>query len=667
MKEIKTQQDYLKLIEELQEHDRHYYAEFKPVISDYDYDQLTKALEAFEKEHPDLISPESPSQRVGEALTEGFQKWEHAMPMLSLANTYSEEEVNDFVDRMYRLTERQDLLFCTELKMDGTAVSLRYEKGEFARALTRGNGRVGDDVTSNIRTIRNIPMKLHGKDYPEVLEVRGEVFMHKQTFQSLNEKRQEEGHELWANPRNAAAGSLKLLDPKEVARRKLDIVFYAVAEGTEPVPSQFETHLYLKKLGLPVSKESHFARCKNLNEIKAFDDKIEKEREKLSFEIDGIVIKVDDLKFHPKLGVTGKSPRYAVAYKFAPEQAVTIINDITVQVGRTGVLTPVAELEPVHLAGSTIARATLHNQDEIKRKDIRIGDTVVIEKGGDVIPKVVKVDFDKRPKNARQWNMPDSCPVCSTEVIHREGEVAVRCPNPKCGGQKIRRIIFFCSRAAMDIEHLGEKIVKLLVDRGFISRPSDIYLLSEEMLSELEGFKEKAIYNLLTSVEESKKRPLSRFIMGLGIPYVGAETADLLANYAQNINTFMTLKKEELIEIEGIGEKVAESIVEFVNDPNHQEEINLLLSHGVTPQKPSKKRITGHIFTGKIFVLTGTLENFTRQEATHLIKERGGKVTGSVSKKTDFVLAGEDPGSKYDKAKKLDISILSEKEFEKLL
>ena len=667
MRKVKRWQDYLQLIEDLQKHDWHYYVECKPVISDYEYDRLTEALEKFEKEHPDLISFESPSQRVGEALTEGFQKQKHAIPVLSLANTYSEKEVGDFVDRMHRLAERKDLLFCTELKMDGTAVSLRYEKGHFVRALTRGNGRIGDDVTSNIRTIRTLPMKLQGKNYPDVFEVRGEVFMHKKTFQSLNKKREEEGDELWANPRNAAAGSLKLLDPKQVAHRKLDIVFYSVAETTELLSSQFETHLYLRKLGLPVAKESHFARCKQLDEIKAFADRIEKERDKLSFEIDGIVIKVDDLKYHSKLGVTGKSPRYAVAYKFAPEQAMTKINGITVQVGRTGVLTPVAELEPVHLAGSIIARATLHNQDEIRRKDIRIGDMVVIEKGGDVIPKVVRVDFDKRAKNTLEWKMPDTCPICSTEVIRRKGEVAIRCSNPKCGAQKICRIIFFCSRAAMDIAHLGEKVVRLLVDKGLISRPSDIYLLSKEMLSELEGFKEKSICNLLSGIEESKTRPLFRLIMGLGIPYVGAETAEILANYAQNMNTLMTLKKEELIEMQGIGEKVAESIIAFINNPNHQEEVHLLLSHGVHPPRPSKKRITGHLFTGKIFVLSGTLENFTRCEAARLIKERGGKVTGSVSKKTDYVLAGKDPGSKYDKAQKRDIPILSEKEFKKLL
>lgn len=666
-KKIQSQQDYIQLVEELLEHDRHYYEECKPVISDYEYDLLLKELESYEKEHPDLALDYSPTKRVGESLTKGFQQKEHVKPMLSLANTYSEEEIEDFIKRVYKLTERDDIKFCCELKIDGTALSLRYENGNFVRAVTRGNGKIGDDVTANVKTIKTLPLRLKGDNIPPLLEVRGEVFMHKKVFMDLNIQREEKGLEPWANPRNAAAGSLKLLDPKEVSLRKLDLLCYGVAEGEIDISSQYETHKYLKKLGLPVSKESHFHRCSSIGEILKFSNKIQKAREDISFEIDGIVLKVDDLKYHPKLGFTGKSPRYAVAYKFAPEQAFTKINDITVQVGRTGVLTPVAELEPIQLAGSTISRATLHNEDEVKRKDIRISDWVVIEKGGDVIPKVVKVDFSKRKKNSLAWHMPKKCPVCGSEVIQKENEVAHRCINVNCVGRQLRHIIFFASKAAMDIEHMGEKVVSQLFEKKLILRPSDIYLLDEESLSQLEGFKEKSIKNLLDSIEKSKSCFLDRFIMGLEIPYVGKETAELLADYAEDLEHLMKLKKDELITIEGIGEKVASAIEDFFNDPKNIEEIEHLLKNGVIPKKIKSKKIKNHIFENKTFVLTGSLEKFTRSEASSLIKERNGKVLGSVSKKTDYILAGDNPGSKLDKAEELNIKVLSEEEFEKLL
>ncbi|MBI5346807.1 MAG: NAD-dependent DNA ligase LigA, partial [Chlamydiae bacterium] len=405
---------------------------------------------------------------------------------------------------------------------------------------------------------------------------------------------------------------------------------------------------------------------KNLEEILAFADKISKEREKLPFEIDGIVIKVDDISLHKKLGTTGKTPRFAVAYKFAPEQAETKIKDITVQVGRTGVLTPVAELEPVFLAGSTISRATLHNQDEINRKDIRIGDTVIIEKGGDVIPKVVEVDFRKRAPNVLAWHMPKKCPVCGFEAIHVPEEVAFRCINTKCPGRNLRKLIFFASKAALDIENMGAKVVEKLVEKGFVSKFSDIFTLNEEKLSQLEGFKEKSIKNLLQSIEKAKGCSLSRFIMGIGIKYVGEETADLLADYAKNLDHLMMISKEELLKLEGIGEKVADAILEYFKDPQNIEEIKLLLQHGVKPQEV-KAKLTDHYFSGKVFVLTGSLKNYSRQEAANLIKDRGGKTSASVSSSTDYVLVGEDPGSKYDKAKELNIKILSEEEFAKML
>jgi DNA ligase (NAD+) len=661
-----SHKEYLKLVQEMIEHDKHYYDENKPLISDYEYDQKMKALRDFEKEHPDEIDSDSPAQRVAEGPTKGFKQTAHMVQMMSLANTYSEEEVEDFVKRVHKLLEKPQVEFCCELKMDGTAVSLRYQKGKLLHALTRGNGRTGDDVTANIKTIKSVPLKLSGSHFPDDFEVRGEVFLSLASFRAINAQRDEEGLETFANPRNAAAGSLKLLDPREVAKRKLNLVCYGVAEGQSPVKTQEELHRQLKKWGLPTANADHIHTAGDLKGIMKFAEKIHKERPHLPFEIDGIVVKVNDLPSHEILGATGKTPRYAVAYKFAPEQAHTRILDIVVQVGRSGVLTPVAELEPVFLAGSTISRATLHNQDEVARKDIRVGDSVVIEKGGDVIPKVVSVDLKKRPRESKTWHMPKHCPICKTTVVHRQGEVAVRCPNPRCGGQRVRRIIYFASKHAMDIEHMGEKVVEQLVEKGLVSRISDIYLLSEKDLSKLDGFKEKSIQNLLGSIEASRNCPLSRFLMGLGIKYVGAETAELLAEEAGDLETLMHMTEEEFNDIEGIGDKSAKAIYEFFQDKDNREEIKLLLSHGVKPHK-AKAKLSGHAFSNKTFVLTGALQHYTRDEAAALIKARGGKTSGSVSKNTDYVLVGDDPGSKYDKAKELGIKILSEEQFKKML
>ncbi len=660
-------QDYDKLCEEIWEHNRRYYVLNKPTISDEKFDRLLNKLEKIEKEHPEWISSSSPTQRVGEEPTKGFKTVRHTVAMLSLANTYSQEEIEDFIKRIERLEGRKNQEFCCELKMDGTAVTCVYENGQFVRGVTRGDGKKGDDITSNLRTVKSLPLQLYGKDVPKKLEVRGEVYMSHDVFQKLNEEKEERGEEPWANPRNAAAGSLKLLDPKEVSERLLSVVFYAIADVDGlPVKTQTEAHKFLAKHGLPTLAE--VKECRNIDEIWKFADKVLKLRPSLPYDIDGIVIKVNSLSAQRRMGKTGKNPRWAVAYKFAAEQAETIINDITVQVGRTGVLTPVAELEPVFLAGSTISRATLHNQDEIKRKDIRIGDTVIIEKGGDVIPKVSSVVKDKRPKNSKPWHMPKKCPVCETEVKTVPGEVAVRCPNKKtCPAQGLRRLIYFAGKQAMDIEHLGEKVVEMLVKKGFVKRPSDFYRLTDEDLYQLEGFKEKSVENLLGSLEESKKVSLPRFIMALGIKYVGSETAELLAAKAGTIDKVMELSYDDLISIEGIGDKVASSIEEYFEHPSNIEELERLLELGVKPQKVKVKTFKDHPFSGKSFVLTGALENYTRQSASALIKERGGKVSSAVSSKTDYVLVGEDPGSKYDKAKKLGVAILDESQFEKLL
>lgn len=663
-----SKEEYLKLIEEIEKHDRLYFVEARPSISDYDYDQLVKKLEAIEKAHPEWTLSHSPTQRVGKALQEGFKQKTHRIPMLSLANTYSREEVEDFVKRVHKLAGSQKVAFCSELKMDGVAVTVLYEDGLYVQALTRGDGQKGDDITANAKTIAALPLKLNHPHPPKRLEVRGEVFLSHAAFQAANLKKEEAGEELWANPRNAAAGSLKLLDPKEVSQRGLSIVFYGIAEqSSAPIRSQFEVHEFIHQIGLPGFSKRHRAHVHSPEEIMEFAERIHKERTSLAFDIDGIVIKVDDLALQEELGATGKSPRWAVAYKFAPEQAVTRITDITVQVGRTGVLTPVAELEPVFLAGSTISRATLHNQEEVERKDIRIGDTVVIEKGGDVIPKVVEVNHSKRPEASKPWKMPKNCPVCGTEVIHVPGEVAVRCPSKECQAQVLRRMIFFASKDAMDIGHMGPKVIEQLYEAGLVRSIADIYTLKAEDLLQLEGFKEKSVQNLLKSIDQSRDTTLARFILSLGIKHVGEGIAELIAAHAGNMENFLMVTEQQLLAIEGIGEKVAASVREFLSQSAHLKEIRRLLELGVSPKQPRSHAKPGHPFFGKTFVLTGTLKNLSRSDAEALIKDRGGVVSSSVSKKTDFLLLGEEPGSKYDKAKELGVRILEEEEFQKLL
>lgn len=662
-----TKKDYEELCYQIWHHNRLYYIEHKPEISDEEYDLLFKKLEQIEHEHPDWISPSSPTQRVGESPTSGFKTVTHAIPMLSLANSYSKEEIEDFIKRIQKLGGKSHNAFAAELKMDGIAISATFEKGVFVRGVTRGDGWAGDDITSNMRTIEKLPLQLYGEDIPDLMEVRGEVFMTHAVFKSLNEEKNRQGEDVWANPRNAAAGSLKLLNPKETAKRNLSIVFYGIAEESSGnITSQTQATKFLKSLGLPVLASTKL--CHSLEEIWDFTEHVRSLRSTLPYDIDGVVIKLDDLKEQKRLGSTGKNPRWAIAYKFAATQATTRIIDITVQVGRTGVLTPVAELEPVFLAGSTISRATLHNEEEVQRKDIRIGDIVVIEKGGDVIPKVVSIDLDKRPSDSLPWLMPKHCPSCAAPAIKVEDEVAVRCPNEKsCPEQQIKRLVYFVSKHAMDINHMGEKVVIQLFEKGFVKTYSDIYTLSEKEVFQLEGFKEKSIQNLLKSIEQSKDVSLSHFLMGLGIKYVGTGTSELLASKAGNLETLMHMTEEELKLIEGVGDKVAAAVVSHFADSAHRLEIERLLSLGVKPKMIEVLTFDQHIFQGKNFVLTGSLEQYTRTHAASLIKERGGKVTDSVSKKTDFLIAGKDPGSKMEKAQNLGVRVLSEEEFTSLL
>ncbi len=660
-----SKKEYLELIQEIKRHDELYYSACTPEISDYEYDLLTKRVEAIEKEHPEWVSSSSPTQSVSDSLSSGFHTVKHKYPMLSLSNTYNEEEVEDFIKRLQKLLERNEIDFFAELKMDGVAISVRYEKGLYVQAVTRGNGKEGDDVTENVRQIANLPSRLQ----EEVsLELRGEVYLPVEIFRELNREKEEAGQEVWANPRNAAAGSLKLLDSREVKRRKLHIVFYDVVEmDRAPLERQSEISPFLLKLGLPVFDRENMAKCASTEEIFQFAHSIEKKREGYPFEIDGIVIKLDTIQERKFLGSTGKCPRWAVAYKFAPEKALTEILEITVQVGRTGVLTPVAELLPTPLAGSTISRATLHNQDEVERKDIRVHDRVWIEKGGDVIPKVVSVDLSKRSSNAVPWKMPLHCPSCGEAVFRLEGEVAYRCNNHfSCPAQSLRRISFFVAKGAMDIDHLGEKIVEKLIDAGLIRKLSDIYRLKEEDLSEIEGFKEKSIQNLLKSIQKSKRVSLARFIFALGIKFVGTGGSEILANHFRYLHNLQQASIEELLSLDGVGPKMADSVHEFFRRDENLKEIDELLSLGIELIAPEEKK-QGHHFFNKTFVLTGTLEKYGRAEATALIKERGGKVSSSVSSQTDYVLAGSEAGSKLKKAESLGVKILAEEEFNAML
>jgi len=666
MKPPITFQDYERLCAEIWEHNRRYYLKSQPTISDEAFDHLLHSLELIEKAHPEWITPSSPTQRVNESISPGFNTVQHEVPMLSLANTYSKEEMAEFIKKLSKLTGMHSPALSCELKMDGIAISAVYKQGMFVQGSTRGDGFFGDDVTANMRTIQSLPLQLYGDNIPDMLEIRGEVFMTHPVFDRLNEERKGADEPLWANPRNAAAGSLKLLDPKETAKRSLSIVFYGVADSSMlGINSQYQLHATLQSLGLPVLQ---YCQLKDsLEEVWQFSEEIRCLRKSLIYDIDGIVIKLDDLFQQKRLGNTSKNPRSAIAYKFAAEQASTAILDITVQIGRTGVLTPVAELTPVFIAGSTVSRATLHNQEEIERKDIRIGDIAVIEKGGDVIPKIVSVDLTKRKMTSRPWNMPDHCPVCGTAVVHSQTEVAVKCPNKNCPEQILRRLIYFSGKEAMDIENMGEKVVEQLFRKGLVKSFSDIYRLTSHHLHQLEGFKEKSVQNLISSIEKSKEVSLSRLIMALGIKHVGTTTAELLAKCFGSMEALSKTSKQELLKIGGIGEKVASAITDFFHEEANIQEIAALASLGVRPKEQTPLTFHDHPLRDKICVLTGGLHRYTRQEAARLIKERGGQVVNTVTKKTDYVIAGDDPGSKLDKAMSLNIPILTEEQFDRLL
>ncbi len=664
--------DVKKRIEELRalinKYDYEYYVLAQPSISDYEYDQLMKELEALEKEHPELITPDSPTQRVSGQPIKEFPTVQHRKPMLSLSNTYNEMEFREFDQRVRQALAGETVEYVTELKIDGIAISLHYRNGRFERGITRGDGIQGDDITANLKTIRSIPLIVRQPDQaPEFFEVRGEIYMAKQAFLRLNQEREKRGEPLFANPRNAAAGSLKLQDPKEVARRGLHLFAYYVDSDVDGFvqSTHFENLKLLQKLGFPVNP--HFRLCKSLDEVFAFVDEWEEKRETLPYEIDGVVVKVNSLDQQERLGATAKSPRWAIAFKFKAQQAETVLQKITWQVGRTGIVTPVAELEPVALAGTTVSRATLHNVDEIRRKDIREGDHVFIEKGGDIIPKVVGVNLKKRPKNSSPAKIPRNCPVCGTPLIQLEGEVAIRCPNLSCPAQIKRGIEHFASRGAMDIEGLGIALVEMLVDEGLIHDIADIYQLKKEDVATLERMGEKSAQNLMEAIEKSKHQPLDRLIFALGIPYIGSTAAKLLAKKFKSLNALANASLETLIEIEGIGEKMAQSIVQFFKNEQNRNIIERLKKAGVQTELQEQEAEQGSELEGLTFVLTGTLPHLKRNEAARLIEAHGGKVSSSVSKKTSYVLAGEDPGSKYQKARQLGIPIIDEATFLKMI
>lgn len=663
--------DVEKRIEELREsirqHDYNYYVLADPKISDQQYDNLYKELQDLEKKYPELVSPDSPTQRVGSDLTKEFKPVEHKIPMLSLSNTYNQDELFDF-DRRVRegINSDRDVEYTAELKIDGVSVSIRYENGNLVKAATRGDGTVGEEITNNVKTIRSVPLKLKNTSDVEYdlskIEVRGEIFMEADAFKKFNEERAKNDEKTFANPRNSTAGTLKLQDPKIVAKRPLDIFTYFLAVENDQTKTQNENLQLMKKLGFKVNPHSKL--CKNIKEVLEYCKHWEEKRSDLPYEIDGVVIKVNEIKHHGTLGSIAKSPRWAVAYKFKAQQAETKLNEISWQVGRIGTLTPVAHLDPVFLAGSTISRATLHNIDEIERKDIREGDHVIIEKGGDVIPKVVKVLKEKRVKQSKKTVPPKYCPVCGSKLYKPEGEVAIYCENNTCPAQLKGKIEHFAARGAMDIEGLGKSIIDKFVDLEYLHSYADIYDLAEHEneLTELEGFGKQSIKNLFDSIEASKEKPFEKVLFAIGIRFVGAGAAQKLARHFKSLEKLSKATEEEIEDVHEIGPSIAKSVCKFFSTADNIDVVERLKKAGLQ-MAIAETADSSNTLEGLTFVLTGSLQQFTRDEAKDKILTRGGKVTGSVSKKTDYVVVGENPGSKYEKADKLGIKILSEDEF----
>ena len=659
------------LRDEIARHNYYYYIKDNPIISDAQYDRLMRNLEELEKKFPGLITPDSPTQRIGAPLEGGFSTVEHGERMLSLQDAFSYQELRDFLTRVYKDLHKNEneVEFVCELKIDGSAVSFVYENGIFVRGATRGDGILGEDITSNLKTIRAIPLKLFGKaglKIPPRLEVRGEVYLAKDEFKRINTEREEEELATFANPRNAAAGSLRQIDPRNTAKRRLNVFIYgAVNPGELNISSHYEMLSYLAEVGLKVNP--NIKKVLGFEEIKKYLESWEERRKGLLYETDGVVIKVNSFSYQQKLGQTSRDPRWAIAYKFPPEEEVTRILDIKVNVGRTGTLTPVAVLEPVKVAGSTISHATLHNEDEVRRKEVMIGDWVIIHKAGDVIPEIVKVIKERRDGSQKKFRMPERCPVCGSDVVKPEGEVALRCTSMACPAQQYERIIHFASKGAMDIDGLGPAIVEKLLDKKLIKDAADIYYLKHDDIYSLENFKEKSTKNLLEAIDKSKKRPISRLLFAIGIRHVGSHMADVLSKVFPDLDSLMHARYEEIEEIREVGPKIAESVVTFFKQEQNLKVIEKLRKAGVNFGSAARKFLEKEAFAGKTFVLTGKLDDFSREEASEIIKNFGGRVTSSVSRSTNLVLAGKDPGSKLDDALKLNIRVISEEEFKKMI
>jgi DNA ligase (NAD+) len=648
------------LRQKLEYHNYLYYVKDSPEISDAEYDRMFRELLELETAHPELASPDSPTQRVGGEPLERFNKVEHHAPMLSLANAFSEDELRAFNRRVSGLLEREDVAYVTELKIDGVAIALTYQNGRFVRGATRGNGVIGEDVTANLKTVKQIPLRLKGGgEHIAEMEVRGEVYLPLSAFNSLNEERADQGLALFANPRNAAAGAIRQLDPKVTQARPLSFFGYAIGfiEGGE-LKSQKETLESLQEWGFPVN--TNFRWHSSIDGVISFCNGWESKRESLDYEIDGVVVKVDDLEDQRVLGTVSRDPRWAIAYKFPGQVATTRLKEIRINVGRTGSMNPYAVLEPVRLGGVTISQATLHNEDDIRRKDIRVGDTVVVKRAGDVIPQVVGPVLEQRTGKEKIFHYPDKCPSCGQPVAHEEGEAMAFCVNRECPAQIFEGLNHFISRGAMDIRGLGPSTIFKLLELGFIHNAADLYSLGEEQLAQLPGFKDKSIKNLQSAIEDSKKRPFENVLFALGIRHIGEGVAALLTETFHDIDGLMNASEEEISGIMGIGPRIAHSVYEYFNDPQNRKLVERLREAGLKMER-EKRTIKRGPLVGKTFIITGKLERMPRSAAEKWIEERGGTVLASVSKKLDYLVAGADPGSKLAKAQKLGVTEITEK------
>jgi DNA ligase (NAD+) len=657
-----------KLRNEIRYHEHRYYVLDDPEISDLEFDKLMKRLQELEERNPGLVTPDSPTRRVGGTPAAEFPKVRHSTPMLSLDNTYSVDELRDFDRRVRELSGRSTVEYVGELKLDGLSMALTYEDGLLKHGVTRGDGVTGEDVTANVKTIRSLPLRIEHKKLevigdPKRFEVRGEVIMPLKAFEQTNAQREAAGEPRFANPRNSAAGSMRQLDSRIVAQRKLDIfLYYLLVENREPFSEHWQNLAALDKMHFKVNP--HRRLCKSFDDLLAFIQEWDSKRDSLDYEIDGIVVKVNDIRLWDELGTTAKSPRWAIAYKYAARQAKTRVMAIRAQVGRTGTLTPVADLEPVDVGGVTVSHATLHNMDEIDRLGVKVGDTVVIQRAGEVIPQVVKVEV--HAENGVEFKMPKHCPVCGTEVHRAEGEVAYRCVNSACPARLRESLLFFAGRRAMNIDGLGDALVDQLVEKGLVHDIADLYSLTHEQLANLERMGDKSASNLLSEIENSKKASLARLIFALGIRFVGERTGQLLADHFSSLDKLAQATEAELFEVEEVGPRVAECIREFFAEPRNLEVIKKLRQAGLQFEQERVHKAEGHL-TGKQFVLTGTLARHSRDEAKALIEAAGGRVVGSVSKKTDYVVVGADPGSKFEKARSLGVKTIDEDQLLKLL